>query len=259
VPGATVARRQLTLRPLPRELLDSLSPEQLRKPMHPAYLLSSAARHEQAWLKPDPKQGELFSKPPADKAPTQNEILRAKSFMQPDRVLYNPQRDGRPPFLKPDANAYPTFSHVQNDSAWLRAHGSEEDKELRQRFYEQLELQGGYEGEDAFGGGAGAGQTLGSASARADELAAARVAAAAAGKTTRGLPASPTDEPRRLSSRGELRRRHPLGVVAAEEAEAALAREAAANTVRLKGGKQHAAFGGFGSTQLPPALFGSTQ
>ena len=214
VPSATVKRRQITLRPIPQEFLDSLSPEQLRKPLHPAYLLSSTATHDKPWKKPDPK-GQNFSSLPADKAPTANEILRAKQYIVPDRSFYNAREEGKPEFLKPDPHPYPIFSSVPANSAWLQMHGREEDKELQKRFYAQIAAQNNYQGEDAFNGPT----QSSSLSPRSTSLGTMRSLQLTHRDTTRGLP--PThhvpDEVR-ASSRERLHTNHPLGFKAVESA-----------------------------------------
>jgi len=217
VPSATVPRRVLTLRPLPAQLLATLSPTLLRKPAHPAYLLKSEASHDRLWTKTDVKP-QLFSKPPVDKAPTLNEERRARRFLQPDRATYNPKEEGKRPWLKTDLRPYPIFSESLLESAWLKLHGTEENKELVTRFYAQLQAQeeGGYEGEDAFGGGsAGAGSGAGAgAGARSVRIAAAPTRGEREREREIGLPASPTDERARLESRERLARDHPLGAAA---------------------------------------------
>ena len=79
--------------------------------------------------------------------------------------------------------------------------------------------------------------------------------------TTHGLPASPTDGRALLDSREALARRHPLGAVAAREAQAAMAATLVAKTHRLQnrgdqGGGPVERSGGFGATSVPPGLFG---
>ena len=262
VPIATVKRRQITLRPIPQDFLDSLSPEQLRKPLHPAYLLSSEASHTDPWKKPNPK-GKEFSIPPANKAPTANEILRAKQYIVPDRSFYNPRDDGKREFLKPDIHPYPTFSEVPANSAWLLLHGREEDKELQKRFYAQI-AQNDYQGEDAFNTATSSKShsmtsktmTTGVALFNASNVTSSRSPQLTMRDTSRGLPPMPQlSQEVRASSRERLHTIHPLGAKAVEAA-------ALEHTTRILGGERPTRTHGpttlsnkFETKMLPSTLF----
>jgi len=273
VPSASVPRRTLTLRPLPGALLAALSPTLQRRPAHPAYLLKSEAAHARAWTKTD-VHPQLFSRPPVERAPTLNEEMRARAFLQPDRATYDPKAHGRQPFLKTDLRPYPLFSKALVEGAWLELHGREEEKALVERFHAQLKMQDevGYEGEDAFGGGggggdakrAGAGSDAGAGGARTARFA--EPASPPAARSPRGLPDGPLfDDRARLRSRESLAQRHPLGAVALREAEAAMDATLVGLTHRLQnraggggGASPRAAdqtAAGFGRTVLPPRLF----
>ena len=241
------------MRPIPKEFLDSLSPEQLRKPLHPAYLLSSTASHDGPWKKPDPK-GKDFSALPTDKAPTANEILRAKLYTMPDRSFYNPREDGKKEFLKPDPHPYPIFSSVPANSAWLMMHGREEDKELQKRFYAQIAAQNNYQGEDAFNSSSSSSSSLSPRASLSASMGGVKSPQLTQRDTTRGLPPMhhATDEIR-TSSRERLHSNHPLGAKAVENA----ARE---HTTRLLGGAntKHGRIGGGGSTKLETKMLPSS-
>lgn len=169
IPSATVPRRSFMSRPIPEEFLETLSPRQLKVPLHPAYLLDSSVHHEQPWRKGE-KKPRIFSNPARGKATTQNDANRAQRFIVPDRVYYEPKEDGKVPWLKPMPGPYPIFSRVPLDSEWLEIHERQEGMEREARFYEAAEsgagmdvgmgidgggqygdgTGGGYQGEDAF-------------------------------------------------------------------------------------------------------------
>lgn len=149
VPSATIPRRNVTSIPVPSHLLDTLSPAQKRVPMHPVYQLNSVVQHTAPWRKPERKT-QLFSELPRNKAASSNDIARAKTFIVPDRVYYDPKNDGKMPWLKPEENAIPIFSHLPLDAEWLSIFGTVEADELEKRFFSNSSSNDNYEGEDAF-------------------------------------------------------------------------------------------------------------
>ena len=150
VPSATIPRRPVMDLKIPTHLLDTLSPAQKRVPMHPAYQLDSVVHHPIPWRKPE-KKPQLFSELPRNKAASSNDIARAKKFIVPDRVYYDPVNDGKVPWLKPEPNAIPIFSNLPLDAEWLSIFGTVEADELQQRFFHNTTTDNDqYEGEDAF-------------------------------------------------------------------------------------------------------------
>ncbi len=230
--------------------------------MHPAYQLDSCASHDHPWRKPDHKP-HLFSELPRNKAATSNEIERAKTYIVPDKVFYDPVSDGKRPWLKPEPNAIPIFSHLPLDDEWLSIHTKVENEEREARFYAAIR-DDGYDGEDAFGGGGstlhGGGATGGGGGGSSSSTRASRAGAHASGDappppppavdprsttamltrlgTAPGSASLPPSLARRAeydTKKAELLSRHALGSRAFEEAE----REAQANLVavtsRMKG------------------------
>lgn len=124
---------------IPKEALGTLTASQQRLPRHAAYLLNSRANHKQPWRRASTLSQGLFSAPPHTKPMTANEFRRIRDASVPDRVKYEPTKDGKKPFLNTSSSPYPVFSNVPLDYKWMMATSEEQENAVQERFWAQVE------------------------------------------------------------------------------------------------------------------------